>query len=147
MGEMGPDEGAGGRYLVLAPGQEPPAETAGLHVLESMGVNIMFGFRTLDPDPQAAKALVEAVRIYPLAHRDDPPPTRLISPDGRSWSGDQPKGITYWERLHDIYQSEVVDERDRFYMAMLRQLGIVKGQPFAPRRPSHPHPRPGSGRG
>ena len=25
----------------------------------------MFGFRTLDPDPARAQALVEAVRIYP----------------------------------------------------------------------------------
>lgn len=35
-------------------------------------------------------------------------------------------------RLHEIYQREVVDERDRFYLAMLRQLGIEPGKPFAP---------------
>jgi hypothetical protein len=132
MGEMGPDKGAGGRYLVLAPGQEPPTGTDGLHVLRSTGVNIMFGFRTLDPDPAATEALIDAVRIYPWAQRDDPPPTRVISPDGRPWSGDPPKGMAYWERLHEVYQSEVVDERDRFYMAMLRQLGISRGEPFAP---------------
>jgi hypothetical protein len=55
-----------------------------------------------------------------------------VSPEGRPWSGDQPRGIEYWRRLHDIYQSEVVDERDRFHLAMLRQLGIEKGKPFAP---------------
>ena len=43
-----------------------------------------------------------------------------------------PRGLGYWERLHEVYQSEVVDERDRFYLAMLKQLGIVKGQPFEP---------------
>lgn len=31
----------------------------------------MFGFRTLDPDPQRAQALVQAVRIYPYEQRDD----------------------------------------------------------------------------
>ena len=72
------------------------------------------------------------MRIYPYAQRDDPPPTRIVSPDGRAWSGDQPRGLAYWERLHDIYQSEIVDERDRFYLAMLKQLGIEKGMPFAP---------------
>jgi hypothetical protein len=86
-------------------------------------MNVMFGFRTLDPDPDRARALVDAVRIYPYARRKDPPPTRVISPDGRAWSGDQPRGLPYWERLHDIYQREIVDERDRFYLAMLRQLG------------------------
>ena len=30
--------------------------------------------------------------------------------------------------------ARVVDERDRFYLAMLRQLGIEKGKPFAARR-------------
>ena len=35
-------------------------------------------------------------------------------------------------RLHAIYQTEIVDERDRFYLAMLRQLGIEQGTPFAP---------------
>ena len=55
-----------------------------------------------------------------------------MSPRGRPWNGDQPRGLEYWVRLHDIYQREIVDERDRFYRAMLRQLGIEKGQPFIP---------------
>jgi hypothetical protein len=95
-------------------------------------MNIMFGFRTLDPDPERSRQLVEAVRIYPYDDRDAPPPTRIVSPDGRRWTGDQPRGLDYWVRLHDIYQSEIVDERDRFYLAMLKQLGIEKGRPFEP---------------
>ena len=66
----------------------------------------MFGFRTLDPDPRRAQALVDAVRIYPYADRADPKPTRVISPDGRAWSGDQPRGLDYWARLHEIYQGQ-----------------------------------------
>jgi hypothetical protein len=55
-----------------------------------------------------------------------------VSPAGRPWSGDQPRGLEYWSRLHEIYQREIVDERDRFHLAMLRQLGIERGRPFAP---------------
>ncbi|MGC5166001.1 DUF1254 domain-containing protein [Luteimicrobium sp. DT211] len=133
MGELGPDRNQGGRHLVLPPGEEPPAGLDDdFFVLRSTGVNIMFGFRTLDPDPDRSQALVDAVRIYPFSERDDPPATRILSPDGRPWTGDQPRGLAYWERLHDIYQDEVVDERDRFYLAMLRQLGIEKGKPFDP---------------
>ncbi len=131
LGEMGPDKGQGGKHLVVPPGQDAP-DADDFHVLRSTGMNIMFGFRTLDPDPIRAQALVEGVRIYPYEQRAQPPTTRIISPDGRPWSGDQPGGLAYWECLHDIYQSEVVDERDRFYMAMLRQLGIEKGKPFTP---------------
>lgn len=133
MGEMGPDRGEGGKYLVLAPGVDEPAELGeDYRILRSSGVNIMFGFRTLDPDPTRADALVHGVRIYPYADRDEPAPTRIVSPDGRPWTGDQPKGLDYWRTLHSIYQSEVVDERDRFYLAMLKQLGIEKGKPFTP---------------
>lgn len=132
MGEMGPDKGKGGRHLILAPGQAAPEDVGDLHVLRASGMNVMFGFRTLDPDPQRSKALVDAVRIYPYAQREDPPATRVVSPEGRPWSGDQPRGLDYWVRLHEIYQREVVDERDRFYLAMLRQLGIEQGKPFEP---------------
>ncbi len=131
MGEMGPDKGQGGKHVVVPPGGTAP-EADGYYPLQSTGVNIMFGFRTLDPDPARSKALVDAVRIYPYEQRDDPPPTRVISPDGRAWSGDQPRGLDYWKRLHDIYQTEIVDERDRFYLAMLKQLGIEKGKSFEP---------------
>jgi hypothetical protein len=133
MGEMGPDQGQGGRHLVVPPRQDAPA-AEGYFVLPSTGMNIMFGFRTLDPDPVRSQALAAAVRIYPFDQRDAPSPTRLISPDGRPWSGDQPRGLDYWNCLHEIYQSEIVDERDRFYLAMLRQLGIEKGKPFTPDR-------------
>ena len=66
----------------------------------------MFGFHTLQADPQRSQALVAGVRILPFAEREDPKPTRVISPDGRPWTGDQPTGIDYGGRLHEVYQSE-----------------------------------------
>jgi len=56
----------------------------------------------------------------------------LLSPGGKKWYGGQPRGIAYWERLHSALQDDPVDERDRFHMAMLRELGIEKGKPFSP---------------
>jgi hypothetical protein len=72
------------------------------------------------------------LRLYPYAARDNPPATRFLSPDGREWSQVPPRGIAYWERLADIINREPVAERDRFFMAMLKPLGIEKGQPFQP---------------
>ena len=132
MGEMGPDRGRGGKHVVVPPGQEAPDVDDGCYVHTASGMNIMFGFRTLDPDPQRSDELVRAVKVYPFAERNAPSPTRIVSPEGKAWTGDQPRGLDYWVRLHEIYQHEVVDERDRFYLAMLKQLGIEKGRPFRP---------------
>jgi hypothetical protein len=129
---MGPDAGRGGRHLVVPPGQQPP-DVDGMHVHQATGMNIMFGFRTLDPDAHRAQELVAQVRLSPFDGRDAPA-TRVLSPGGRPWSGDQPRGLDYWARLHGIYQSEIVDERDRFYLAMLKQLGIEKDRGFDPDR-------------
>src|SRR3954453_4462883 len=65
MGEMGPDAGRGGKHLVVPPGQNAPEVGEGWYVQRATGMNIMFGFRTLDPDPERTRQLVEAVRVYP----------------------------------------------------------------------------------
>jgi len=131
MGEMGPEQGAGGKHLIVPPGEPVPDVDDSFYVHQAIGMNVMFGFRTLDPDQTRAQALVDAVRVSSYDGRDAPA-TRIISPDGRAWSGDQPRGLDYWVRLDDIYQHEVVDERDRFYLATLKQLGIEKDRAFEP---------------
>lgn len=132
MGQTGPDKGKGGKYLVLPPGAKPPADADKYYLTNSETMNILVGFRVLDPDPAKGKALVEQFKMYPYADRAAPGKTRLLSPEGKAWSGTQPRGIEYWQRLHDIIQHEPVNERDRFFMAMLASLGIEKGKPFAP---------------
>ncbi|AIG01111.1 lipoprotein [Pseudomonas fluorescens] len=132
MGQTGPDQGKGGKYLVLPPGHEPPVDAGKYYLAKSETMNVLVGFRVLDPDPAKGKALVEQFKMYPYAQRAAPGKTRLLSPGGKPWSGTQPRGMAYWERLHAIIQEEPVNERDRFYMAMLASLGIEKGKPFNP---------------
>lgn len=131
IGEMGPDAGKGAKYLIVPPGTKPPSE-AGYRVIQSSTVNLFLGIRALDPDAEKAMALVRQVKIYPFSERANPPETRLVSPEGKPWYGGQPRGLDYWKRLHAILQVEPVAERDRFYMAMLANLGIEKGKPFQP---------------
>jgi hypothetical protein len=132
VGEAGPDQGKGARYLLLPPGQTSPADAQGLLPIQATTMNVLIGFRALDPDPKAAQALIEKFRLYPYADRANPPPTRVITPKDKRWYGGQPDGMDYWRRLHAIIQTEPVAERDRFFMAMLASLGIEKGKPFQP---------------
>jgi hypothetical protein len=131
FGEAGPDKAQGDKILLLGPGEEDP-QVEGYRVVRSRTVNAFIGFRVLSPDPQVSKMLLEKFRIYPLSQRAAPPVTRYISPDGKPWSGTQPRGIAYWELLAATIDQEPVREKDRVMMAMLKPLGIEKGKPFKP---------------
>jgi hypothetical protein len=130
-GQTGPDKGAGGKYLILGP-DDPDMKPDGYYVYRSPTVNIWSAHRALDPDKGKAKALIDGLKIYPYSQRENPPATRHVSPNGRKWSGMQPRGLAYWEGLAKIMNEEPVHERDRMIMGMLQPLGIEKGKPFAP---------------
>ena len=130
-GQTGPDKGAGGKYLILGP-DDPDIKPEGYYVFRSPTVNIWSAHRALDPDPTKARALIDGLKIYPYSQRENPTPTRHVSPNGRKWSGTQPRGLAYWEGLAKIISEEPVHERDRIMMGMLQPLGIEKGKPFAP---------------
>lgn len=132
IGEMGPDKGKGGKYILVPPTLKD-FKADGYFIIPCNTVNMFFGFRTLDPDPKVTETLLKQVKIYPYAQRANPTPTKVVSPPaGKKWLGIQPGGIAYWERLHAILQNEPVEERDRFFMAWLKNLGIEKGKSFNP---------------
>jgi len=131
IGELGADKGKGGKYILNPPGQQP-VNAPGYYNIPSTMMNVFFGFRALDPDPAKAEALIKGVKIYPFAQRNNPTPTKIMSPGGKKFLAIQPDGLAYWERLSNILQEEPVQERDRFFMSWLNNLGIIKGKPFAP---------------
>ena len=121
-----------GKYLVLAPGQKTPENVAGYIVVQSPTVNIFFGLRLTDPDPETAKQALAQLKMYPYTQRDNPPKMDIFEAGTKAWSGGPPRGMEYWERLNDVVQSEPIEPRDIFFHAMLRPLGMEKGNPFKP---------------
>jgi hypothetical protein len=130
-GQTGPDKGNGGRYLILGP-DDPDIKPEGYFVVRSPTVNVWVAHRVLDPDPLKAKATASALRLYPYSQRDNPLPTLHLSPNGRKWSGTQPRGLLYWQGLAKALESEPVLDRDRIMLGMLQPLGIEKDKHFKP---------------
>lgn len=133
VGVAGPDQGQGARFLLVGPGQEaPPVD--GDRLIRSRTLNTVLFYRVLETDPVKANALRTAVQIYPYNQRDNPPPTRLLAPKPETEHRVQshPRGLAYWERLAQAISLEPVEDRDRFFTAMLMALGIEKGKPFNP---------------
>jgi hypothetical protein len=131
MGQTGPDKGEGGKYLVVGPGQEV-GDAPEYRVYRSLTVNVGIGYRVLETDPAKAEALMKGVKVYPYSKRTSPQPNKFLTPGDKAWSQAPPTGMTYWERLAALLDQESVEERDRFFMAMLKPLGIEKGKPFRP---------------
>lgn len=132
FGLTGPDQGKGGLYLLVGPGQEtPPQLPADARIVRSPTFGIGFFYRALDADPAKAEAMEQAIRTYPWSQRDAPRPTRHLKPNAPQ-TATLPRGMEYWEQLAAVIHREPVDDRDRFFVAMLRPLGIERGKEFAP---------------
>jgi hypothetical protein len=132
LGLTGPDKGEGGRYLVLAPGQDAPPDIDGYVVVQSPTNNIFHAFRVLDPDPKAAEALMAGYQAYPYSQRENPRRSRIIAAGNRKWSGWPESSMEFWRLLAKMLDQEPVHERDRMMVAMIKPLGIEKGRPFQP---------------
>jgi len=133
VGIPGPDKGQGAKFLFVGPGQEAP-QVDGYRVFRSRTFNTLLFYRVLEIDPVKANALQTAVRIYPFSQRNNPPPTRGLTPKAEEEHRVQSHshGLAYWERLAQALSLEPVEDRDRFFVAMLKPLGIEKAKPFNP---------------
>ena len=127
LGVVGPDKGEGGKYLILGPDDEDISPD-GFNVLHSTTRGVMVGLRIIDKDN--VDEIISQVRSYPYGKEDAALP---VVPGGdHKWSQTPPRGLEYWERLGAVLSKEEVEERDRFFLAQLRPLGIEHGKPFQP---------------
>jgi hypothetical protein len=130
FGLPGPDKGEGVKLLILGPDHRVPEQADGYRVIQLPTVTAMMGLRILNPED--VEKLSSQLKLYPYEKRDNPPKSKLIFAGKRNFFMAQPKGMAYWKRLNKVIQREPVQERDCFFMAMLRSLGMEKGKPFEP---------------
>jgi hypothetical protein len=132
LGVVGPDQGKGGKFLILPPGHEM-VEPEGYYVVQSPSRTVLAGVRLLGDDKEKAiKELIPGIKTYTWS----PDGTGEVMPvrhaGDEKWSQMPPHGMAYWESLNEVVQNEPVMERDRLILAQLRFLGIEKGEPFEP---------------
>ena len=134
FGLPGPDKGKGGKYLLLPPGYTGEVPKEGYFVLRGTmnNYNIMDRGLVENNDTAAAVNLIKKLRVYPWSQRDNPKPNKVVSMSAKTMNTIPPDGIAYWERLSGFINNNPVHERDRFFMAMLKPLGIEKGKEFKP---------------
>src|SRR5271166_1888631 len=133
IGAAGPDQGNGGKFLLLPPGYT--AETpSGYFVVKSptYGVFVFLRAFMVDGKTDAGVKLMEQSRIYPLAQKDNPPAMKFPNASGVPANCDFKRDLRYFESLAAFINHEAVAPEDMAMRGIAASLGIVKGQRFRP---------------
>jgi hypothetical protein len=132
VGFFGPDQGKGGKFLLLPPGYEGNMPEG--YIVGRSGTNNVFVFlRAFYADARDLKPpveLVEKTKIYPLDGNAKP----MQFPDGSGVPANMlpPSDLSAFEQLKKLVDSEGPHLADPDWMGMLAGLGIIKGEPFQP---------------
>ncbi|WP_411073009.1 DUF1254 domain-containing protein [Streptomyces sp. cmx-4-25] len=133
IGAAGPDQGAGGRYLVVPPGWDQPLPEGYFvcHARTFRAFVFLRGFFT-PTEPDAGLAQINATRIYPLSQADAPPAMTRVDGAGTAVDALPPSDHTYFTLLADVLNSEPADREDFTMRGLAAALGITPGQPSTP---------------
>jgi hypothetical protein len=136
VGAKGRDGGNGGTYVMVPEGYQGPL-LPNAYTYQQRSRN---GFAILRPiiadsSPENLKKAADfakTIKIYPLAHADNPPKTQAVDIYGQMMEGTPVMDASIFSELNDIIQEEVVEEQNKAMMGMLNYIGIQKGKPFKP---------------
>lgn len=132
LGVFSLNGGGGGTYILYGPRtpKDQIPDIKGAQRLESKTSNAFVFMRFIQLEDQTPIAeLQKKARVYKAG---DKPSIDLIPGGDKPLQNFAPRGMAYWELLHEILQEEDVEERDRFFMYMAHTLGIERGRPFKP---------------
>ena len=141
--------GKPGKLLLVGPGQEAPKDFNG-KIVQSDTFLVLYFYRALGTGDEAKK-LRTAVQAYKLSEAKNPPKTKFIKyepkPGDKVALNTQPRDMRFWELVNAYVQKEPMADRDRFFYAWLKDLGIEKGKAFKPTAYQKEILQQGSGRG
>lgn len=135
LGRIGPDQGKGGKYLIVPPGYKGELPDSGYIVRPSQTNNGMVFLRAVRRPGESRESAVARLKqgnIYPYAQHSAPPAFRTRMMGTSDYDGLTPRGLAYFELLAKRIEGEPGNERDRVMLGMLDSLGIGPGKAFAP---------------
>ena len=131
LGVVGPDKGKGGKYLLVGPESEMPANHDADFVVKSNCNLVFLGTRIIGLKGEEYKRTLEAHKLYKVGETGENQKFIQATEDPQ-WMGFQPHGMEFWEDLNRVLQNEPVVDRNRFILTQLREVGFEKGEAFEP---------------
>lgn len=134
VGLPGPDQGKGGKYLVLPPDFKG-AIPQGYLVFRSRTYGVFVFWRGFFKDPRQLGEpvnLMEQTRIYPLGKKQQARAMQFPNASQTPANMLYPTDGSAFDVLARFIEHEYVDPEDKEMRGMLASIGIVKGKPFKP---------------
>ncbi len=135
IGPAGLDQGKGGKYLFLPPDYEGKDVEGYLNV-RMKTYQVFVALRCIplaDAGFAEAAAYSKNINAYYLTETDNPPKGEYIDMAGKYLPTLPKFDMSYFEIIHELVESEPMQERDMVMGGMLASIGIKKGKPFAPK--------------
>ena len=133
IGALGPDKGAGGKYLVIPPGYEGEIPE-GYFILHSKtyGVWLLLRSGLVDGKTDVANELYSQLEVYPLSEKDNPEPTKIIEASGMDVKTIHDENYALIEEIADLVEREHPNAISSEQKFLLAAIGIEFGKPFTP---------------
>ena len=132
FGNAGPDEGKGGKFLIVPPGYRE-ALPEGYYVAHTSTHGnwvIWRGFQVEGSTKPAVEATKKLFRMYPLSQKGSPPEMTFVNISGKFDNTIHRMDYGYWEELNSTIQAEPIEGLDVETRGLLATIGIRKGQEF-----------------
>jgi len=134
FGRLGPDEGKGGKFLILPPGYEGEVPEGYFVARTNTYGNwvIWRGFQVDGSTKTAVDATKKSYRIYPLSKKDNPPEMNFVNVSGKSFNTIHRMDEHIFEEINEVVQAEPSMGESPEVLGHMAAIGIKKGQPFEP---------------
>ena len=134
FGNLGPDKGQGGKFLVLPPGYDGPVPE-GYYVARTNTYGnwvIWRGYQENGSTETAVNNTKTKFRIYPLSQKDNPPKMNFVDASGKFMNTIHRMDEKIYEEINEVVQAEPLMGENPELLGHFAAIGIVKGQPFEP---------------
>ncbi len=134
-GDVGPDNGEGGKYLVYSTDYDGdlPDGFFNVPVTHSNLISLVLrAFPETEGSLEAAAEHGQSTRWYYLADADNPPEQEYFLMGEQEYSQDWPRDAEAFTWLHEVFSMDKVPDAGLAHLGNMRQLGFVPGQPFQP---------------
>ena len=135
LGLPGPDQGKGGKYLVVPPGYQGALPKEGYFVAKTRTYTNLFIVRAFVQNGDVAGAvrnIKENARMYPLSAAGNPPAQTFVNISGKQFNTVHANDFHFYEELNAVVQHEPAGFLDPDVAGLFAAIGIQKGREFAP---------------